>query len=294
MCLNLLDHVIGKWLRENGHNKWGIRLDSGDLAHLSKEIRGLLDAEGFTRENVKIVASNDLNEHIIDDLRHKQDAKIDVFGVGTHLLTSQSQPALGGVYKVTAIEEDGVMIDRIKIANAEKTTTPGVHQVRRYFTETVSASGERVRRMMADVVYDIHTAVQDLMRIQTDPTCVVDLRGEVNIVFEDLLKPVYIGGVFQPDASEDIHQCKARAKQNLCQLDERTKRFSSPQTYTIGLEESLYNRRLQAIRAATAKPPRSSSPVTVGLFSSVPAATTGAAAISSAEISTEKVTHSSV
>ncbi|GIO26557.1 nicotinate phosphoribosyltransferase [Ornithinibacillus bavariensis] len=116
-------------------NFLGIRLDSGDLAYLSKKARKMLDEAGFTE--AKIFASNDLDEHTIFSL-HSQDAKIDVYGVGTKLITAFDQPALGAVYKLVAIEnEHGEMEDTIKISgNPEKVTTPGVKKVYRIINTT--------------------------------------------------------------------------------------------------------------------------------------------------------------
>lgn len=106
----------------------GIRLDSGDLAYLSKEARRMLDEAGYT--NAKIYASNDLDEHTIMNLK-SQGARIDVWGVGTKLITAYDQPALGAVYKLIAIEDEkGEMVDTIKISsNPEKITTPGLKKV---------------------------------------------------------------------------------------------------------------------------------------------------------------------
>ena len=102
----------------------GIRLDSGDIAYLSKAARRMLDEAGFTE--TKIIASNDLDEETITSLK-AQGAKVDSWGVGTKLITGYDQPALGAVYKLVAIEnEDGSYSDRIKLSNnAEKVTTPG-------------------------------------------------------------------------------------------------------------------------------------------------------------------------
>src|SRR5207302_1974265 len=102
---NTLDGVrhaveVGKWLREHNHELLGIRLDSGDLAYLSIEARKILDEAGFA--NTAILASNDLDEHIIASLNDQQ-AAINMWGVGTRLVTASDQPALGGVYKLTGV-----------------------------------------------------------------------------------------------------------------------------------------------------------------------------------------------
>ena len=112
----------------------GIRLDSGDLAYLSKEARKMLDEAGFY--DTKIVASNDLDEYTIINLK-AQGAKIDIWGIGTKLITAYDQPALGGVYKLVSIEDEaGNMQDTIKISgNPEKVTTPGLKRVYRIIND---------------------------------------------------------------------------------------------------------------------------------------------------------------
>jgi nicotinate phosphoribosyltransferase len=125
---------VGQKLRQQGYTLAGIRLDSGDLAQLSRQARQLLDEAGFT--DTAVVASNDLDEDQIAELR-RQGAPIVVWGVGTRLVTGYEQPALGGVYKLGALQnESGHWEDRIKVSEQPiKTTNPGRLQVRRYFGE---------------------------------------------------------------------------------------------------------------------------------------------------------------
>ena len=120
-----------KGLRERGSEMVGIRLDSGDLASLAIEARKILDREGFP--DAKIVASNELDEYIIESLK-QQGAKIDVWGVGTKLTTAYDQPALGGVYKLSALKaENGEWEYKMKVSDhGAKTSTPGILQVRRF------------------------------------------------------------------------------------------------------------------------------------------------------------------
>jgi nicotinate phosphoribosyltransferase len=141
----------GKWLRQNGHHLAGIRLDSGNLAELSKAARTLLNEAGFQQTN--IVASNDLDEYAIAQLK-KEGAPINVWGVGTKLVTAYDQPALGGVYKLAAIRSTPTEAWKYKIKRSEqpeKTTTPGIHQVARY-TDNQGIPTH-------DVIYDIHHPV---------------------------------------------------------------------------------------------------------------------------------------
>jgi len=125
---------VGQELREKGHELWGIRLDSGDLAYLSKEARRMLDEAGFP--DASIVASSDLDEWIIESLK-RQGARVDVWGVGTRLVTSFSCPALGGVYKLTAMDDGGEhMTPKIKRSdNPEKITNPGPKKVGRMYDQ---------------------------------------------------------------------------------------------------------------------------------------------------------------
>src|SRR3954470_12705064 len=136
---------VGQMLRKQGHEMVGIRLDSGDLAYLSIEARKILDQGGFP--DAKIVASNDLDEHIINSLKD-QGATINVWGVGTKLVTAYDQPALGGVYKLSALRDgDGRWQYKIKLSEqAIKVSNPGVLQVRRYR----NPAGE----FIADAIYD--------------------------------------------------------------------------------------------------------------------------------------------
>ncbi len=114
-----------------GQRPKGIRIDSGDIAYLSKEARKMLDDAGFT--DCKIVASNSLDEYIIRELL-MQGAQIDLFGVGERLITAKSDPVFGGVYKLVAIENDGEMVPKIKISeNVSKITNPGFKQIYRFF-----------------------------------------------------------------------------------------------------------------------------------------------------------------
>src|SRR2546427_4640921 len=135
---------IGQKLRQRGHELAGIRLDSGDLAFLSIEARKLLDQAGFTK--AVIVGSNDLDEHIIESLK-LQGAAINVWGVGTRLVTAYDDPALGGVYKLSAIRHpDGAWQNKVKLSEqVVKITNPGLLQVRRFRSAT---------EFIGDAIYD--------------------------------------------------------------------------------------------------------------------------------------------
>ena len=230
---------IGKQLREQGHEMVGIRLDSGDLAYLSIEARKLLDTAGF--DNAVIVASNDLDEHIIKDLKD-QGAKIAVWGVGTKLATAYDQPALGGVYKLAAIrrpEQDWQY--KVKLSEqAIKVSIPGIQQVRRYYNND---------GFVADAIYDEQIGI-------SEPTLIVDNKDntrhktiESNTQFEDLLRPIFRSGkcVYKPlEANEARERC---LNQMAC-LHTGIKRFVNPHEYPAGLEKQLHALKIDLIEKA--------------------------------------------
>ncbi|HEY9722741.1 MAG TPA: nicotinate phosphoribosyltransferase [Oscillatoriaceae cyanobacterium] len=234
---------VGHWLRERGHELTGVRLDSGDLAYLSIEARKILDAGGF--ENARIFASGDLNEYLIVSLK-LQGARIDVWGVGTQLATAYDQPALGGVYKLTAIRDAGGPWQyKIKVSdNVAKSTTPGILQVRRYLT----AQG-----FQEDMIFDEQMGVPDEPVI-VDP---VDMtrrkRISAGTLYEDLLVPVFEGGrrVYECPAIAEIRD---RAQQQLAMLHPTIKRFENPHLYPAGLERKLFEFRTEEILKARGLP----------------------------------------
>ena len=230
---------IGQWLRERGYNMAGIRLDSGDLAFLSIEARKLLDQAGF--QNSFIVGSNDLDEHIISSLK-QQNAMINVWGVGTKLVTAYDQPALGGVYKLSAIQKnDGSWQHKIKLSEqAAKTTTPGILQVRRFHAE-----GE----FMGDAIYDVSRPTPELYTI-VDPLDPLRRKHFMpNASFEDILVPVVRNGnvVYQYPS---IHSIRDRVQCQLKQLHAGIKRFVNPHQYPVGLELGLHEYKVGLIMQA--------------------------------------------
>ena len=219
----------GKWLRSQGHEMIGIRLDSGDLAYLSIEARKILDEAGFPK--AVIVASNDLDETIIDSLKD-QGATISVWGVGTKLVTGDSQPALGGVYKLSAIRQPGGEW-RYKVKLSEqsiKVSNPGIQQVRRYRSVTEN---------LADVIYDANTDLTGgcIMIDPLDMTRQKRIPGDTT--FTDLLIPIFRNGRLVYDLPP-LPKIKARAQEELKGFHTGIKRFVNPHQYPVGLEKSLY------------------------------------------------------
>jgi len=218
----------GKKLRQAGYDMSGIRLDSGDLAYLSIEARKMLDAAGF--EKAKIVASNDLDENIINSLKTEQEARIDVWGVGTKLATAYDQPALGGVYKLSAIERNGKWEHKVKISEqAIKVSNPGIQQVLRF-----SRKGEYV----ADMIYN------EVDQIPEKPLMVDPMdntrrkRLSIDMDHKKLLQPIFRKGQLVYELPK-ISVVQQHMVSELEKLNRTVKRFTNPHTYPVGLEKGL-------------------------------------------------------
>jgi nicotinate phosphoribosyltransferase len=239
-------HAIeaGRWLREQGKELVGIRLDSGDLAWLSQEARRLLDEAGFPR--AAILASNELDEHVIESLKD-QGAAIAVWGVGTRLVTGQGDGALGGVYKLGAVRASPGAPWRpcLKVSEQiEKTTIPGVLQVRRF-----SAGAE----FTADAIWEETLGIPS-------PCLIVDpadplRRREIaeGTPGEDLLVPVFRGGrrVWAPPPLAEI---RARTGAQLAGFHAGVKRFMNPHAFPVGLERRLHELRARLVLEARGSP----------------------------------------
>jgi nicotinate phosphoribosyltransferase len=234
---------IGKRLRANGHELIGIRLDSGDLAYLSIEARKILDAGGFPK--VQILASNDLDEHLITSLK-QQGAKITMWGVGTRLDTAYDQPALGGVYKLTAIEDEhGKWSYRIKLSEqVAKISTPGVLQVRRY-------SQREDGSFVGDAIFDAQSPPPDGAACTiVDPADITRRKTfEATLSHAELLVPVFRAGrlVYEPPTLE---ASRSRTLDQLAHLHPTIRRLVNPHEYPVGLEEGLNELRTQMIMEA--------------------------------------------
>ncbi|NTU88511.1 MAG: nicotinate phosphoribosyltransferase [Actinobacteria bacterium] len=225
--------IVGHEMEERGEHLTGVRIDSGDLAWLSKAARGMLDEAGL--ESVKIYASNDLDERTIESLK-TQGAPIDSWGVGTRLATAFDQAALGGVYKLSAIhdEETGEWIPRIKVTEqAAKATIPGVLDVRRYVREDGSLAG--------DMIYDVNFPVQE-EQVIIDPVDATRRKKLGSYRYTQLLSPLVRSGQVVRE-SEPIAYARDRAAKNVAGLDPSIKRLLRPHTYPVGLESDLFERR---------------------------------------------------
>lgn len=221
------------YLRANGHEPKGIRLDSGDLAYLSKKAREMLDEAGYP--NAIICASGDLDEQLIDSLKH-QGAKINSWGVGTKLITSADMPALGGVYKLSAvIDENGVETPKIKISdNVAKITNPGFKNIYRVY-DGKSGKAE------ADFI-----ALRSEKPVDTSKPLVLTHPTErwKKIIFTDYtVKPLQVDVIKNGKLVYDlpnIKEVKAYAQQELDSFWDEYKRLDSPQLFKVDLSDELY------------------------------------------------------
>jgi len=229
--------AVGNQLRDRGHRMIGIRLDSGDLAYLSKEARKILDEAGF--QDAQIVASNDLDEHLIESLIN-QGAPITIWGVGTKLATAFDQPALGGVYKLGAVQDEGGhWVPKVKLSEQLiKTSTPGILQVKRFR----SAGGA-----MADMVYNELQGPSDTMVDPLDPTRRRTFTSETKS--DDLLRPLMTGGRLVAPM-KTISELRDRAREQLRTFHDGVMRLENPHRYPVGLEQKLYELKSELVMKA--------------------------------------------
>lgn len=231
--------TVAKEMEQAGERLAAIRIDSGDLAKLSKETRAAFDEAGL--DYVKISVSNDLDEYTIQSL-FAQGAPIDSFGVGTKLATCDPQPSLGGVYKLSATRAtpDDAWDPVIKLSEmAYKRTIPGVQHIRRYYDEAGCPMGDMI--------------VDDSVKGDDDAT-IVDVLDELTTYDvsggnpRELMEQLVEKGVRTKDP-DTIEQAKARCREALMHLDPSVRRFLNPQIYPVGLERGLARLRSDLARA---------------------------------------------
>lgn len=213
--------------------KYGIRLDSGDLAYLSKKARKMLDDAGFPE--AEICASSDLDEYLIDSLL-SQGACINSWGVGTNLITSKNTPAFGGVYKLAAVEEDGKMIPKIKRSeNPAKITNPGNKTVYRiYDKESGKIRADYIT--LADETFD---EKDDLLLFDPNATWKKTRLEGGSYVMKEILVPVFKNGqcVYE---SPSVMEIQKYCKEQLDTMWEESRRLVNPQEVFVDLSDRLY------------------------------------------------------
>ena len=220
-------------LRPLGIKKCGIRLDSGDIAYLTKEARKMLDAAGW--ETCTISASNSLDEELIRDLL-LQGAKIDCFGVGERLITARSEPVFGGVYKLVAVESrDGTVVPKIKISeNVTKITTPHFKKLYRFY-------GNDTGKAIADYLTVYDETVDDSRPLTIfDPDATWKKKQVYNFTAQELQVPVFQGGRLVYELPE-LEKIRAYCLAQVDTLWEEVKRFDNPHRYYVDLSQKLWD-----------------------------------------------------
>ena len=222
-----------------GFRPKGIRIDSGDITYLSVKARKMLDEAGF--EDVKIIASNSLDEYIIRDML-RQGAVVDSFGVGERLITASSTPVFGGVYKLVAVESEGEMKPKIKLSeNVAKVTTPGAKKLwRLYDKETGKA--------LADLITLEGETIDDSQPYELfDPDVTWKRKTVDNFIARPLLQPLFIDGkcVYNYPAIEDIRNYCAEQVDTLW---DEVKRFENPHNYYVDMSQALWDMKNEMIQ----------------------------------------------
>lgn len=222
----------------------GVRIDSGDLAYLSKEVRKRLDENGF--EDFKIVASNSLDEFKIESLL-SQGAKIDSFGIGERLITAKSDPVFGGVYKLVAIEKNEKLQAKIKVSeNVEKITTPGFKKVYRlYDTETGKAEADYIA--LRDEEIDDSEPL-----VIFDPLFTWKMKKMKNYKAREMQVPIFKDGdlVYNEPSLDEIASYR---KEEVESLWDEVKRYDTPHNYYVDLSQKLWNLKQKLILEAKSK-----------------------------------------
>lgn len=228
---------VGLELEAKGYSFLGIRIDSGDLAYFSREARQMLDQAGL--KNAIIVGSNDLDENTIWSIR-SQGAKIDSWGVGTNLITSKDCPALGGVYKLAAEEENGEWVPRLKVSeNMSKITLPGIKKVVRFHNPEGKALADLIALEKEDFPVNEPVTIFDPIQVWKRKTL-------ADFTTRELLVPVFRGGkrVYE---SPDLNTIQAYSRRELDTLWSETRRLTNPHTYIVDLSADLYELRQQLL-----------------------------------------------
>ena len=216
---------VGRELREKGYELQGIRLDSGDLAYFSKQARNMLDEAGFP--DVKIAASNQLDERVISSLR-TQNAPINIFGVGTRLVTGDKSPALDGVYKLSSIGGNPTL----KISeNIEKITLPGHKKIYRYLNSDGSFYGDAILLENEKILERMH-----------HPTFPAQKSSLNSRDYEELLVQVIKDGELQVELPT-VKSIAEYKKERFSKLNPEFKRFDNPHIYKVGISTRLMETR---------------------------------------------------
>ena len=229
------------YLKAKGHKPVGIRLDSGDLAYLSKQARAMLDEAGHT--DCKIFASSDIDEYVLQSLK-QQGAKIDIYGVGTRMITSNNTPSLGGVYKLCNISSQGLDLPKMKISdNPIKMTNPGIKTVFRLF-------GKDTNKAIADVISLVGETIDDSKSLTiTHPVERWKTKEVTNFYAKELYVTAMVDGK-RTYQSKSVYELQKDCQSSLDGFWDEYKRLSNPHDYKVDLSDNLYALKDQLIRAS--------------------------------------------
>ena len=232
-AIKVFDELVAK-----GHKPLGIRLDSGDLAYLSREARKMLDAAGY--DYVKIFASNDIDEDILLALK-AQDCKIDVYGIGTKLITSFSNASLGGVYKMCAIENsEGVMEPKIKMSNSiEKITNPGLKKIARIYKSNGMAAADLI--MLREEEIDTSKPLTVFHPTQTWKKTTFE-----NYTIKELMVDIFVDGklVYKLPTLQEIGEYQQKS---ISEFFPEYRRVINTQDFKVDLSEKLWTLKNQML-----------------------------------------------
>lgn len=232
--------VSKEYLEPMGKKLKGVRIDSGDLAYLSKKIRHELDKNGL--QECKIIVSNSIDEYLVKSLLD-QGAPIDSFGIGERLITSKSEPVFGGVYKLSAVEKNGVFEPRIKLSeNIEKTTHPGFKELWRLYDKNTGFGTTDVLTLKDESIQE------GLSYIFVDPKNPWYKRISSNFIPVKLQKTIFKDGklVYDLPSLECIREKVKNAIQSQMWIEEQ--RFENPHQHYVNLSERLYDVEVKMIQ----------------------------------------------
>ncbi|NDE82660.1 MAG: nicotinate phosphoribosyltransferase, partial [Chlamydiia bacterium] len=229
--------AVAQEMKKSGHQMIGVRLDSGDLAKLSIQVRNLLDQAGL--QEAKIMASNELDEYVIRDLK-QQGCKITIWGVGTNLVTGKEQPALDGVYKLSAIQNSEKKWEyKLKVSEQwAKVTNPGLLQLKRFYLDDIA---------VGDSIYDLYQSPSANELIDVFNPSNQQVKNP-KWTEKDLLVPIMRQGVVVYEFPT-LDRVRATAAKELETIPLETRRFLNPQAYCVGLEKTLYHLKLRLLQA---------------------------------------------
>lgn len=236
--------VFDEVLKPLGIKNCGVRIDSGDIAYLTKKCRKILDDAGW--ETAKIVISNSLDEHIIRDIL-RQGAKVDSFGVGERLITSKSEPVFGGVYKLVAVENDGEIIPKIKVSeNVAKITTP-------YFKKAWRFYSKETGKAVADVLTTFDEVIDDSKPYEIfDPNNTWKRKIITDFEVKELQVQIFKNGecVY---ISPSLDEIREHCKNSIDKIWDEVKRFENPHEYYVDMSQKLWNIRYKLLSENSAQ-----------------------------------------